>query len=655
MNKNLLNSGVTALAIVAIASPSSARLTRINIESSTPAKDGYEVLRGTFEGEVDPKDVKNKVIVDLDKAPRNVRGNVEYSASLIIYRPTDPAKASGVLHYDVPNRGNAFATPGPEGHVLVMSGWQGDIAPAPNTQWAKVPVATGLTGGAMARFDSVQGSPKAMPIVAGFGRMTPRPLPVTLDTKRATLMVERNGAMPVFLKHSEWAFADCRETPFPGKADAAMLCLKDGFEPEAAYTLGYTAKDPQVLGLGFAITRDLVAYLRSGKADDAGNANPAGTSIQWTVGSGQSQSGNFLRTFLNLGFNEAEGGGRVFDGLHPNIAARQLAMNIRFAVPGGGARLWEPGSEGTLWWGRYNDKTRRQGASSLLDRCNANKNCPKIIETFGSAEIWGLRGSPMLVGTDAKADIALPDNVRRYYFPGVTHGGSWKGGFSATGEASAPGCMLPGNPNPSRESTRVAFGALVDWVKAGKAPPESRYPSLSNRELVAPNAKAMGWPGIAGIPNPDASLYAFHDYDFGRGFDAKSTSGVTTRQPPKLKRILPSRVPRVDVDGNEISGIASVQLQVPLGTYTGWNALAKGYGKGGNCIFFGGFIPFAKTKAEREARGDTRLSLEERYNDHVGFVAKVREAVAKQQASGWLFADDAERLVKEAEASNVLK
>jgi hypothetical protein len=476
-------------------------------------------------------------------------------------------------------------------------------------------------------------------------------LPVSLDTKKAKLMVERNGAKPVFLKPADWAFADCRESPFPGKPDGAQLCLKAGFDADAAYTLGYTAKDPQVLGLGFAMTRDFVAYLRSGKPDDTGNANPAGTGIRVTVGSGTSQSGNFLRSFLNLGFNESEGGGRVFDGVHANIAARQLVMNVRFAVPGSGARLWEPGSEGTLWWGRYDDKTRKRGVSSLLDRCTAIGNCPKIVETFGSAEIWGLRGSPMLVGTDAKADIPLPANVRRYYFPGVSHGGSWTGRFPVAGDAVPPGCVLAGNPNPSRDSTRVALKALIDWVQSGKEPPASRYPAIANKELVSPDAKAMGWPDIPGVAKPDASLYAFHDYDFGRGFDHQRASGITSLQPPRLRRILPSLVPRVNADGNEISGVPSVQHQVPLGTYTGWNVLANGYGKGGNCVFFGGYIPFALTKAERKAKGDPRLSLEERYGNAAGWLNRVREVVAKQQADGWLLPDDAARLLKEAEAA----
>jgi Alpha/beta hydrolase domain len=658
MKKHAYRISIAALATSLILLPAQARVTRVEIERSKPAANGYEILHGTFHGEVDPKDSKNAVIVDLEHAPRNATGMVEYSASFQIARPIDPTDANGVLLYDVPNRGNGAAAPDNDGHIRVISGWQGDIPAAANVQWAKVPTAAGVTGAAMARFDSVQGSPKSVAMVGGFGRREPLPLPVSLDTKKAKLLVERSGQKPRLMKAGEWAFADCRETAFPGKADGTQLCLKSGFAPDAAYTLGYVAKDPKVLGLGFAITRDFIAFLRSGKADDAGNANPAGQNIRWTVGAGSSQSGNFLRSFLNLGFNQADDGAQVFDGVHANIAARQIVLNVRFGVPGGGARAYEPGSEGTLWWGRYDDKARKLGTTSLLDSCSATNTCPKIVETLGSAEFWGLRASPNFVGTDAKSDIPLPANVRRYYFPSVTHGGSFVGGFQTKGETSpysAQGCVLGGNPNPSRESTRVALHALVNWVKADKEPPASRYPTLASGELVAPTAAAMGWPDIPGAPKPDGKLYAFHDYDFGRGYDAKTVSGAPKLQPPRIRRTLPSRVPRVNADGNETSGVPSVQLQVPLGTYTGFNELAAGYGKGGNCVFFGGFIPFAKTKAERDAKGDPRLSLEERYGDHAGFVAKVRQAVAKQQAEGWLLPDDAARLLKEAEAANVLK
>jgi len=125
-------------------------------------------------------------------------------------------------------------------------------------------------------------------------------------------------------------------------------------------------------------------------------------------------------------------------------------MNIRFAAPGGAAGIDEPGSEGVLWWGDYDDAARGRGKGGLLDRCHASHTCPKVFDLFGSSEFWGLRMSPDLVGTDAKADIPLPETVRRYYFPGVTHGGG-KGGFAVDGDHAAQSitgqCTLADNPN----------------------------------------------------------------------------------------------------------------------------------------------------------------------------------------------------------------
>jgi hypothetical protein len=196
---------------------------------------------------------------------------------------------------------------------------------------------------------------------------------------------------------------------------------------------------------------------------------------------------------------------------------------------------------------------------------------------------------------------------------------------------------------------------LVAWVKENKLPPASRYPTLANGDLVEPTAAAMGWPSIPGAPTPDGKINPLLEYDFGATFDAENVSGIATIQPPKIKRVLPSRVPRVNVDGNETSGVPSVQLLVPLGTYTGWNVVTQGYGKNAGCGFFGGFIPFAKTAAEREASGDPRLSFEERYQNHDDFVARVKAAVAQQVSDGWLLPDDAEKLIEQAQQSSVLK
>ena len=259
-------------------------------------------------------------------------------------------------------------------------------------------------------------------------RVSPYP-PATLDTAKASLRSAASESATgvksgvVEIPSSEWAFAACDKAAFPGTPDATHICLKNGFDPARLYELKYTVKDPMVLGIGFAATRDINSFFRYEKQDDRGVANPLAGRIRWAISEGSSQSGTFLRAFIRLGFNQDENGRIVWEGSNPNIAARVIDMNRRFATPGGTVSFYELGHEAPVWWEDWNDTARGRGTSGLLDRCRATNTCPKIVETFGSSEIWGLRASFMMVGTTAKADIPLPENVRRYYFPGVTHGG----------------------------------------------------------------------------------------------------------------------------------------------------------------------------------------------------------------------------------------
>ena len=656
---------LAALAILAAAMPAQARVTRLVVErNETLGHDGYQKLTGHVYGEINPRLPLNALITDLEFAPRNARGMVEYAATFTLLKPADMAKASGVLLYFVPNRGRINLTDGgfladarKQGHVLVASGWQGDLEPADGIETLLAPVAknpdgSSITGRVLARFSDMPADATTLPILRGGVAGTADP--ASLDTSQATLTRRASeGGNVIPLRSADFAFADCSRTPFPGKPDPRKLCLKGGFNPAYLYELAYTAKDPKVYGIGFAATRDLNSYLRYGTQDDTGAANPLRGRITATVSQGNSQSGNFLRSFIHLGFNQDETGRIVFDGGNPNIAVRQQGMNFRFAAPSGAAGLYEPGSDGVDWWEDYPDEARHHATAGLLDRCRATETCPKIVETFGSSEFFNLRASPDLVGTRADRDIPLPSNVRRYYFPGVSHGGG-RGGFNAELPQQAC-CELIPNPNPSSDTLRALDTALIEWVVKGTLPPPSQYPRLDRGELVAPTQAAMGFPSIPGVPLPDGILTQFYQYDFGPQFHYNDLSGVITIAPPPVRQTLPTLVPRVNADGNETAGVASVLHQAPLGTYTGWNANAGGFYKGHIRTNTGAFIPFAKTKAERLATGDPRASLEERYGTHENYVAQVRAAAERLVRGRYLLQDDADRLIAQAEASKVLR
>ena len=247
--------------------------------------------------------------------------------------------------------------------------------------------------------------------------------PATLDTSKASLTrrASEDGKL-IPLRSTDWAFADCSKTAFPGTPDPQKVCLKGGFNPAYLYELVYTAKDPKVYGIGFAATRDLNSYLRYAAKDDTGADNILSGRITHTVSQGDSQSGNYLRSFIHLGFNQDESGRMVFEGSNPNIAVRLLAMNIRFAAPSGATAMYEPGSDGIVWWSDYSDDARHRDSGGLLDRCRATETCPKIVETFGSAEFYSLRASPDLVGTTSgsrypsafqRAPLLLPRSESR--------------------------------------------------------------------------------------------------------------------------------------------------------------------------------------------------------------------------------------------------
>lgn len=683
-----LATGAAATALIAALTPAQARVTRIVIESKvSPAFNGqsfgsagqYETLAGRAFGELDPNDRRNAVIQDIALAPRNARGMVEYTATFQLVKPIDMAKASHLMWHDVPNRSGRITIVPMErgfGDIGLSSGWQGDnsgrTVPGPNNDTVTVPVAKNsdgspITGKVMGRILNVSGKDSRPIMVHG----NPLPYrPASLDTHDASLVTHASETIDgkigatTEIAPADWAFAKCNaDHPFPGTPDPTQICLKNGFDPSLLYQVVFTAKDPLVLGAGFAAFRDMASFFRFAEKDDAGTPNPLAGAVSYAITRGQSQSGNFIRGFLHFGFNEDEAGRQVYDGAWPIIAGRRIALNYRFALPDGVLKLYEAGSEGPQWWGDAPDPVRGLPSAGILDRCTATHTCPKIIEHFGSAEVWGLKLTPEWVGSAAEADIPLPDNVRRYYIPSTQHGGG-RGGFSMTPPA-APECpsvgygqgALAGNPVPHTETVNALRVHFRDWVMKGIAPPPSRYPTLKDGMLVDATADAMGFPSIPGLPEhaPTGLINPGLDYDFGPQFNYVDGTGIQTVVPPVIKRVIKLKVPRVDADGNELGGVPVVLRDAPLGTYLGWNITAAGFHKGQICNYAGGMVPFAKTKAERLASADPRPSLEERYGNHEGYVKAVDAAAHKAVEAGFLLEADQKKLVAAAAASDVLK
>ena len=747
-----LFTGIAVATALAWAPPGEARVTRIVIDATAPiAGQPYEQLTGRAWGELDPRDPKNALITDIKLAPRNAHGKVEYIASFRIRKPVDLKLSSGLMWHDVPNRGgdvgmtaDLFAV----GDVQLLSGWQGDNAggtrvPAnadclPNTgcaaptfanHYVKTPVLSGVTGKVLARIINRSGVNAAPLNVMG------NPVPyfpvdwtknagdtmtiVTHETIDGDVTV--GGTVP----NSDWKYCGggTFDAPQPVTVLPVQVCMKGGFDPSKLYQLVYRAKDPYVLGAGTAAFRDVQSFFRYESKDDGGTANPLYGYIQWAIIRGVSQSGNFTRHFIHLGMNQDEAGRIVHEGAWPLIAGRRVANNSRWGQPDGVLELYQMGSEGPQWWVKWPDEVRDLPTAGILDRCKRSRTCPKVIETFGGAEVYALKMTMSWVGTSADHDIPLPHNVRRYYLPSSTHGG---GNGATTENPSGPpttvvGCpgnnwgngTLRANPVPSTGLVNRMRAALRDWVMTGTPPPPSQWPTLAPLDqnaghghgwdddddhdghddwkhgrdrdhdrdqhhkhhgkkwrplLVEPTMKAMGFPkGIPGIPEsifePENFIFPVFDYYWGPEYDHSEASGVPTKLPPRIRHVIKMLVPRVDKDGNELGGVPTVQNDAPLGTYLGWNITAgpgdvaayngRPFHAGQLCNYVGGMVPFFKIKAQRLAAGDPRLSLEERYGTHAGYVAAVTKAANNAFEKGYLLAADRDALIQQAVASDV--
>jgi hypothetical protein len=621
----------------------------------------YERIYGQAYGEVDPNNQLNSGIQDISLAPKNAGGMVEYVTEFILLRPKDISKSNGLLFLSLPNRGNVFPADTAllkRGYLYLWASWQGDVLPGNNRLIMQVPVAKEngktITGKVRAEYE-VNNLTQSLPLNSGYfkGNTHHTYETVSLDNAYANLTRRVHEADPQEpIPAGDWAFSDCSTVPFPGTPNAGLVSIKGGFDPNNIYELIYTAKDPLVLGLGFAAIRDLSSFLKHDVKDGVGNLNPLTDDgkvnhVKAAIMQGISQCGNFTRTFLQLGFNQDEMGKIVFEGVNDHIGTRRISLNIRFGRPGGGGIQREdhlfPSNEPPFTWDEtYEPVSGTTGG--ILDKCSQTNTAPKIIQSFSSSEYWQLRASLRTTDTYGKKDIVIPQNVRVYLFNGTEHSP-----YSADDKISG----FPTNYNAYQPYLRALVISLEKWVMDGKSPPASVYPKIADKTLVRPDKKSIGWPDIPGVVY-NGNINDGPLLDFGPGYNAGIVTGILREPPVVVKgKYYNCLVPKVDADGNELGGIRDVTIRVPLGTYTGWSIRKKGYGEGDLNGLTGMFIPFKKTKEGRLAAGDPRLSLQERYQSHNGYVTRVTKAANDLADEGLLSAEDAGQIIAEAQKSDI--
>jgi hypothetical protein len=660
------------LILSSFCSPLQARIYRVIVTKTEPYSNGkvfglagsYEKITGQAYGEVDPDNKLNSVIQDIQLAPRNSRGMVDYISDFIILRPSDMTKCNGILFLSLPNRGNAFPADTAlleRGYIYFWCAWQGDILRGNNRLTMRVPYASdkGNTIAGVLRTEyQVISETATLNLSAGFftGQTHYSYETVSLDntglalTKRI-LESDTRDTVP----KSEWAFSDCSKGRFPGTPSTTKISLKNGFQPDNIYELIYTAKDPLVLGLGFAAIRDFTSFLRHDLKNDSGLRNPIATEdmtinpVRAAIMQGVSQCSNFARTFLFLGFNQDEKGLKVFDGVNAHVGTRRISLNIRFGRPGGGGLQHEdhlfPGNDPPFSWDKELDPISGI-TGGILEKCMETGTSPKIMQTLSSSEYWQLRASLTTSDSYGTRDLKIPDNVRVYLFSGTQHSptaiADQMSGFSQNNNSYAP-------------YHRALIIALERWVTEGKDPPASRYPTIESGNLVSPDKSAIGWPDIPGVPF-NGRVNELPLLDYGPQYDFRNVSGIIAKEPPEVKseQNYKTLVPKVDTDGNEIAGIRGINIRVPLGTYTGWALRREGFGRGDLSSLSGMFIPFKKARKERIETKDRRLSLHERYSSHEKYVEAVRKAAEELVVEGFLLLEDAESEIQKAEKSNVL-
>ncbi|HSQ04588.1 MAG TPA: alpha/beta hydrolase domain-containing protein, partial [Burkholderiales bacterium] len=263
---------------------------------------------------------------------------------------------------------------------------------------------------------------------------------------------------------------------------------------------------------------------------------------------------------------------------------------------------------------------------------------PRIFYTHSSWEYWGSAASLVQTTVDGRADIEVPDSSRVYMLAGTQH---VPVAFPPRSAPVTRGQVLP-NPLDYRPVLRALFVALDHWVRFGTPPPPSRYPKLADRSLVGRaqlNVKGYGTIKTPASPQVPVRL------DSG-----ERTFGVPTIVPPRAGKPYAVFVPQVDDDGNDAGGIRVPELAVPIATYTGWNLRHASTGAPGDLVqLTGSYLPFARTRDEREKAGDMRRSIAERYASREEFLGRVEKASRALVVQRLLMPEDIVHVLQRAE------
>ena len=581
----------------------------------------YEHLVAKVHFAVDPKLAANRIIADIDLAPRNAEGLVEFSADLDVLKPRDSAKGNGTALFEISNRGGKgllgtfqlgdnFLLE--QGFTLVWVGWEFDVPPSDSLGRALLrlyaPVATnnGQPIRGLVRSEW-EGDKRVNTISLGdrsqIGYSVADP---NFAENRLLVRDTVNGERRTIAR-GKWKFSD-----------PTHVTMEDGFEPGKIYEVIYQAKDPVLAGLGPAAVRDMVSFMKHGGVETllADQQNY----IKRAIGIGVSQSGRFLRSFLYDGFNQDEKNARAFDGVWAIVAgAGRGSFNARFA---------QPSRDGHPLLNVFYpvDIPPFTDDDGILAKARTANVVPKIFYSNGSYEYWGRAASLIHTTPDAKLDAPLAKDTRVYFFAGSQHG-------SGAIPPRPTGAQNPSSVNDYRSGLRALLVAMQAWLKDGKEPPASEYPRIAKDQLVT--LGAFAFPKIPGVQIPTRKREAYR-LDF-------------SLEPPQAGPPYPTLVPQVDPDGNETSGIKMPEVQVPLASNTGWNLRGKNIGAPEELYdMIGSWIPFPANKAEREKRKDPRMSIEERYPNKGDYLERITAAARKLVQAGFLLDQDVPKLRERA-------